>query len=86
MKYNVYDARNPQLLVDKSVDIEATTARQALQKHLNSQGEGNIKFRNTADNDVIWKTTPFVEQDGVKCQAGRVSWWGLVPITVRGVY
>ncbi len=79
MKYNVYDARNSQLLGDKSVDIETVNARHALQKYLNDIGEGNIKIINTGDNDVIWKTTPFVERDGNKYRAGRISWWGLKP-------
>ena len=79
-KFNVYDGRNTQLLVDKGVDIEADNARQALQKYLVSVGDGHIKFCNTADNDVIWKTTPFIETDGQKYQAGRISWWGVKPI------
>ena len=82
MKFNVNDGRNSRLLVDESADIEASTARQALQRYLNSRGEGYIKFRNTADNDVIWKTTPFVERDGNKYRSGRVSWWGLIPIKI----
>ncbi len=82
MKFNVYDARNPQLLVDKSVDIEASNARQALQRYLNGRGEGKVKFENTSNNDVTWKTTPFVERDGSKYRAGRISWWGIKPIKI----
>lgn len=82
MKFNIYDGRSSKLLVDESLDIEARTARQALQQYLNGKGEGHIKFRNTADNDVVWKTTPFIERDGNKYRSGRVSWWGLIPIKI----
>ena len=77
MKFEVYDSRNANLLVYDATEIEAKTARQALQKYLNSKGEGHYNFYNTADNDVVWKTTPFIERDGSKCRAGRISWWGL---------
>ena len=79
MKFNVYDGRNTQLLVDKSMDFEASSARQALQKYLNGIGLSHIKFRNTSSNDVIWGTRPFIERDGVKYHAGRISWWGVKP-------
>ncbi len=84
MLYNIYDARNTQLLVDKSLDIEAPNARRALQTYLNNAGLGHIKFINTSDNNVIWKTTPFEIIDGVKYHAGRISWWGIKPQQLRG--
>ncbi len=80
MLVNIYDGRNPCLLDNNSTDIEATTPRQALQKYLNNHGEGKVNFYNTSDNDVIWKTTPFVMRDGRKYQTGRISWWGIKPI------
>ncbi len=82
MKYNIYDARNTQLLVDKSIDIEASNARQALQQYLNTRNERNIKFENTSNNNVVWKTTPFIERDGNKYCAGRISWWGIKPVKI----
>ena len=83
MIYNIYDARNTQLLVDKSVDIEASTARQALQRYLNGQGEGDIKFYNTSNFDVVWKTTPLKVIGDRKYQVGRISWWGIKPIKLN---
>lgn len=80
MKYGIYDGRNTRLLSDNGSIVEARTARQALQNYLSSRGEGHIKFQNTANNDVVWKTTPFIERDGEKYRAGRVSWWGIKPV------
>lgn len=79
MTFNIYDGRNMQLLEDTSTDVEASNARQALRRYLNSIGQGHIKFHNTSDNDVIWKTTPFIERDGNKYRSGRISWWGIKP-------
>lgn len=77
MRFEVYDGRNNRLLSDNSHIEEAATARKALQQYLNKQGEGHVEFCNTADNDVIWKTTPFKEIDGQKYLVGRISWWGI---------
>ena len=77
MLFEVYDGRNPRILDNNSFDIEAGTARQALQQYLSSRDEGHLKFHNTADRNVIWRTTPYTERDGRKYHAGRVSWWAL---------
>lgn len=83
MKYEIFDARNTNLLSDNSGVVEAKTPRQALQSYLNNRGEGDTNFHNTADNDVVWRTTPFIERDSRKYQVGRVSWWGIKPRVVK---
>ena len=79
MKYQIYDGRNPRILDNHETEVEAPNARKALQQYLNSQGLAHIEFRNTSDNDVVWKTTPFTVENGVKYRVGRVSWWGIKP-------
>jgi hypothetical protein len=74
---------NPRLLDEHDFEVEAPTARQALQKYLNDNGMGHIKFYNTSSNDVVWKTTPFIERDGQRYHSGRISWWGIKPIKVN---
>ena len=82
MKFEIYDGRNPRILDNHETIIEAKTARQALQQYLNSQELGHIKFYNTSDNDVVWRTSPFIERDGQKYHAGRISWWGVKPTKI----
>ncbi|MBA7592095.1 hypothetical protein ES708_34270 [subsurface metagenome] len=82
MKFEIYDGTETRLLVNNDCIVEAGTARKALQKYLNSKGMGHIKFENTAGNDVTWKTTPFIERDGVKYRCGRISWWGIKPTKI----
>ena len=79
MKYEIYDSTDPRLLENHRFEIEAGSPRKALQQYLTGKALGHLKFRNTSDNDVIWKTTPFEIVDGTKYRCGRISWWGLVP-------
>ena len=76
MKYEIFDGRKTSLLEPDKV-VEANSARKALQKYLDGRGEGHIKFYNSADRTVIWRTLPFIEEDGGKYQRGRISWWAI---------
>jgi hypothetical protein len=59
-------------------EIEANTAREALHKHLQDTKRGNLKFKRSGGNDVIFKTTPFREENGKKVRTGKDSWWQIV--------
>jgi len=63
MKFEIYDGSNDNLLTINRTEIDANNARQALQKYLDDKNMGHLKFCNTSNNDVIWKTTPFYEKD-----------------------
>jgi len=84
VKFAIYDGSNTSLLANSDTEIEARNARHALQIYLTNQQLGHIKFYNTADNNVVWKTTPFIEHNGQKYRCGRVSWWGVKPLKITG--
>ncbi len=76
MKYQIYDGQMS--LMSDYPEIEANSARLALQKHLKITNRENIKFKISGGNDVTFKTTPYKEDNGQKIRTGKDIWWKIV--------
>jgi len=76
-KYQVYDTRGA-LFNDDPV-FEAITAKEAIIKYMETKGE-SYKIKRSKDNDVIFRATPFREENGRKVKDGNDVWYARVMI------
>jgi len=71
-KYQVYDTRSALFAGD--LVFEATTAKEAITKYMETRGE-SYKIKRSKDNDVIFRATPFREENGRKVKDGNDVWY-----------
>lgn len=72
-KYQIYDGENSNLFSDYPI-IEAKTGKEALLIYLKKTGR-NYNLRRSKDNNVLFRATPFYEENGTKYKDGNNVWY-----------